>query len=170
MTGASGGAAGLGWPQAADLGGHAFLHGLAAAQVAVLERDSRQVTWPAGHRIFDEGAAATKLWLIQDGLVALDVHVPGRNRLLVETLGQGDLLGLSWLRPPYQWQFGAVAVHDTDAFELDAVAVRGACEADPELGYQLLCRVLTAASARLHGARIRILDLYAAVGPAEGSS
>ena len=84
----------------------------------------------------------------------------------METLGKGDLLGLSWLVPPYEWQFSATAVHDTTAFELNAPTVRAACETDPVLGYELLRRVLPAASSRLQAARIRMLDLYAAAGEA----
>jgi CRP-like cAMP-binding protein len=117
-----------------------------------------------GHRFFDEGEAASRFWLLRSGHVALDMHMPGSSKLIVETLGPGDLLGLSWLVPPYQWQFGAGAVADTVAFELDSATVRAACDQDPALGYQLLRRVLAAASSRLQASRIRMLDLYGAPG------
>ncbi len=94
------------------------------------------------------------------------MHSPGRSRLIVETLGRGDLLGLSWLVPPFEWQFGATAVQDTVTFELNAAAVRAACEEDAGLGYQLLRRVMSAPSSRLQAARIRMLDLY---GPGGGT-
>jgi CRP/FNR family transcriptional regulator, cyclic AMP receptor protein len=163
MTGASAGRpeppAGV---SAAELSGHAFLRGMPDSYVAVLARACRTVPVTAGHRFFEEGDTASRFWLITSGHVALDVHVPGRSRLLVETLGTGDLLGLSWLAPPYEWRFGAVAVAETITFELNAAAVRAACEADPSLGYELLRRVMSAASSRLQAARIRMLDLYAA--------
>jgi CRP/FNR family transcriptional regulator, cyclic AMP receptor protein len=146
---------------AAELGRHAFLRGMPDRHVAVLAGACRLVPVPEGHRFFAEGDPATRLWLITSGHVALDLHPPGR-RLIVETLGKGDLLGLSWLVPPYEWQFGATAVQDTITFELDAAAVRASCDADPGLGYELLRRVMSAASSRLQAARIRMLDLYAA--------
>jgi CRP/FNR family transcriptional regulator, cyclic AMP receptor protein len=102
------------------------------------------------------------LWLIRTGQVALDLHVPGRDRLIVETLGPGDELGLSWLLPPSRWQFGAVAQVRMSAFELSSAAVSCLCESDHELGYQLTQRLLGTAISRLQAARIRILDLYAA--------
>ena len=151
---------------AAELAGHAFLRGMPDAHVAVLARSCRGTAVRAGHRFFEEGGTADRFWLIVSGHVALDVSAPGRSRLIVETLGKGDLLGLSWLVPPYEWQFGAIAVQDTMAFELNALAVRAACEGDPGLGYELLRRVMPAASSRLHAARIRMLDLYAAAGQA----
>jgi CRP/FNR family transcriptional regulator, cyclic AMP receptor protein len=147
---------------AVKLGGHPFLRGMPADYVAVLAGACREVRGPAGHRFFEEGDTASRLWLIVDGHAALDVHVPGRSRLIVETLSAGDLLGLSWLVPPYEWQFGAAAITETAAFELDAAVVRAACEEDPGLGYELLRRVMSAASSRLQAARIRMLDLYAA--------
>jgi len=123
---------------------------------------------PKGHRLFAEGDTARRFWLIRSGRVALDVHAPGDRQLIVETLGQGDLLGLSWLVPPYQWQFSATAVADAMTFEFNADAVRAACESDAGLGYQLLQRVMSAASSRLQATRIRMLDLYAASSTVRG--
>jgi CRP/FNR family transcriptional regulator, cyclic AMP receptor protein len=150
---------------ATELGGHSFLHGMPAGYVAVLARACRVTVVPAAHQFFAEGDPANQFWLISTGHVALELHSPGRGRLIIETLGQGDLLGLSWLVPPFQWQFGGRAVQETMTFELNAALVRAACEHDPGgLGYQLLQRVMSAASSRLQAARIRMLDLYAASG------
>ena len=152
----------------ADLAGHRFLRGMADDYLAVLSR----LCWVApvrrGHLFFVEGDTAHRFWLIRSGHVALDLQAPGERQLIVETLGQGDLLGLSWLVPPYQWQFSATAVHDTMTFEFNADEVRAVCESDPGLGYQLLQRVMSAASSRLQATRVRMLDLYAASGPVRG--
>ena len=144
-----------------ELAGHAFLRGLPMAQIAALASASTRVAMPGGKRIFEEGAAATRFWLIRHGEVALDIHAPGRNLILVETIGDGDLLGLSWLSPPLPWQFGAVAIAETTAYELDGAAVLAACDQDPMLGYQLLRRAMATALRRLQATRVRLLDLYA---------
>ena len=152
----------------ADLAGHTFLRGMADGHLAVLSR----LCWVApvrqGHLFFTEGDTAHRFWLICSGHVALDLHAPGGRELIVETLGQGDLLGLSWLVPPYQWQFSAAAVHDTTTFEFNADAVRAACESDAGLGYELLQRVMAAASSRLQATRVRMLDLYGASSAVRG--
>jgi CRP/FNR family transcriptional regulator, cyclic AMP receptor protein len=148
----------------AELVRHAFLHGLPASQVAPLARASKPVTISKGQRIFEEGTPATEFWLIKRGQVALDVHLPGRRRMIMETLGDGDLLGLSWISPPLPWQFGAAADTDTTAYQLDGAAVLAACDQDPQLGYQLLRRAMATASRRLQATRIRLLDLYAVPG------
>ena len=101
---------------------------------------------PAGQRLFDEGGLAASLWLIRSGQIALDLRVPGRDRLIVETLGPGDELGLSWLMPAAR-----VAVRRdragraTAVFELSSAALTNLCETDHELGYQLTRRLLTTA-------------------------
>ncbi len=148
----------------AALAGHAFLHGMPADQVALLSRTAERISIPAGHRLFDEGGPAENCWLLTVGRVALDLPVPGRANLIVETLGSGDVIGFSWLSPPHQWQFGAQTLEPTTAFKLDGPAVQALCDANPELGYQLAMRMLAAAVRRLQATRIRLLDLYAPPG------
>ena len=160
----------------ADLADHTFLRGMADGHLAVLSRLCWVAPVPRGHLFFAEGDAAHRFWLICSGHVALDLHAPGGRELIVETLGQGDLLGAlggilldgHQLVPPYRWQFSATAVHDTTTFEFNADAVRAACESETGLGYQLLQRVMAAASSRLQATRIRMLDLYGSSGAVRG--
>lgn len=80
---------------------------------------------------------ARNFWLIDAGQVALGTLVPGDGRVVIETLGRGDVVGLSWLLP-YQVKLGAVTTQSMRAFECDAAAVRAACDADRALGYAVL--------------------------------
>lgn len=153
-----------------ELGQHAFATGLTTRQLDRLAALAVSIEWPAGCRLFEEGGEATRLWLLRSGRIALDLRVPGRERVIVETLGAGDELGLSWLTPVAQWQFGAIAQLSVSAFEFSSAALVGLCEADHELGYQLTRRLLVTAIARLQAARIRILDLYAGPAPAGGGT
>jgi CRP/FNR family transcriptional regulator, cyclic AMP receptor protein len=146
---------------AAELGQHPFAGGLTFGQCERLAAVAAGVGLPPGRRLFEEGGPATRFWLIRTGRVALDLRVPGRDRLIVETVGPGDEVGLSWLMPAPQWQFGAITQLPVSAFEIDSAAVVELCAADHELGYQLTRRLLTTAISRLTAARIRILDLYA---------
>jgi CRP-like cAMP-binding protein len=151
------------------LGAHAFLRGMRAGHVALLAGTATEVSVSPGFRFFEEGGRATRLWLISSGRVALDLDVPGRTRLIVETVGGGDVVGLSWLSPAGQWQFGAEAVQHTAAFELDGAAVSALGDRDPELGSQITSRMMAVAASRLQATRIRLLDLYAAPGRRVGA-
>jgi CRP/FNR family cyclic AMP-dependent transcriptional regulator len=148
----------------AGLTSHPFAAGLSAPHIERLAARATAIEVPAGHRIFAEGQPATRLWLINSGRVALDLELPGRDRLTVETVGPGDELGLSWLGPVPRWQFGAVAQLPVTALQFESAAIQAMCESDHELGYQLTRRLLLTAISRLQAARIRILDLYAVPG------
>ncbi|MCF3122339.1 cyclic nucleotide-binding domain-containing protein [Streptomyces arenae] len=133
-----------------------------------LMRIARQVSFPAGTRLFEEGGHADRFWIVRTGSIVLDMHVPGRRAPVIETLGHGELVGWSWLFPPYVWQLGAAAQSPVRADEFDAQAVRLMCEDDPALGAvvgQWVGRVL---AHRLQAARIRLLDLYAPYGSGDG--
>lgn len=137
-----------------------LLAGLTGTQRAKVASTAREVSFPARHRIFDEGQEANGCWLISSGRIALDTVVPGRGPIIVQTLGAGDVLGWSWLVPPRRWQFGAVAVEAVAAVELDTVRLRALADADPALGYRLALGLFDAVLQRLQSTRARLLDLY----------
>jgi CRP/FNR family transcriptional regulator, cyclic AMP receptor protein len=139
------------------IGAEPLLRGLPPDQIALLTAAARRVSLPLNHRLFEEGGPADRFWIIDAGQVALDVLEPGVGRLTIATLGRGDVLGLSWLVPPYQWQFGAVCMQPVRAFEFDARAVRAACAAHPELGCAIAMRFMTVAVRRLQTTRTRLL-------------
>jgi len=142
---------------AAALAAHPFLRGMSPDQLSVLAEAARDVTFPARHRLFEDGGNATRFWLIQSGHVSLDLDVPGEGSVVIETVGMGELLGWSWLFPPYKWAFGAVAATAVEAFEFDAPAVRERCAADPGLGYEFNQRVTRVLAKRLQATRVRLI-------------
>lgn len=142
---------------AAALAAHPFLRGMSADHLEVLAEAARDVRFPAKHRLFEDGGYATRFWLIQSGRVSLDLCLPGDGTVILENIGMGELLGVSWLFPPYKWGFGAVAVTPVEAFELDAPIVRKLCNADPELGYEFCMRVSRVLAGRLQATRIGLI-------------
>ncbi|MFJ5102722.1 Crp/Fnr family transcriptional regulator [Streptomyces sp. NPDC088554] len=129
-----------------------------------LRRLATVVSFPDGTRIFEEGRWADRFWIVRSGQVALDLHVPGRHAAVVDTLGSGDLLGWSWLLPPYVWRLGAEAVRPVEAQEFDARVVRALCEADPVFGRAVYRGVAEVVAQRLGASRTRLLDLYGPQG------
>jgi CRP/FNR family cyclic AMP-dependent transcriptional regulator len=139
------------------LAGHPFLRGMPPGQLDALAAAASDVTFPAGHRIFEEGGFAGKFWLIQSGHVAVDVHVPGGGQVIIDTVGIGELLGCSWLFLPYRWAFGGVCVTAVRVFEFDATAIRERCAADPDFGAELRERLLRVLARRLQSTRTRLV-------------
>ena len=155
---------------AEGLSGHPFLRGMSRDHLAVLAGAARDVTFPAWHRLFEDGDSATRLWLIQSGHVALDMQVPGQGRVFVDNVGMGELLGCSWLFPPYRWELGAVCAGPLRAFEFDAAAIRARCAADPHFGYELTRRLLRVFAKRLQSTRTRLIASSAAGGAGGAAS
>ncbi|MFF4399573.1 Crp/Fnr family transcriptional regulator [Streptomyces sp. NPDC001480] len=125
---------------------------------------AREVSFPVGTRLFEEGRRADRFWIIRTGSVALDLHVPGRRPAVIETLGHGELVGWSWHFPPHVWQLGAEATSPVRAWEFDAEAVRAMCADDPEFGRAIAVWIGQVTAHRLHSTRMRLLDLYAPYG------
>ena len=113
-----------------------------------------------GDRLLREGDPADEFFLIRRGAVAIETEVPGRGTVTLETLGPGEILGWSWLVPPYRSAFGARALDAVHVIALDGACLRGKCERDPALGFDLLKVIATVFVRRLEETRMRLLDLY----------
>ena len=125
---------------------------------------AREVSVPQGTRLLLEGARADRFWIIRTGTVALDMHVPGRQAAVIESLGHNELVGWSWLFGPHTWHLGAEATTPVRAWEFDAGAVRALCRDDPEFGVNVSQWVGDIVAHRLRSARTRLLDLYGPYG------
>ncbi len=142
------------------LGGHPFFTGLSPDALRLMAGCACNTHFAAGDEIFREGDPAGRCFVIRYGRVALEIHAPARGTLIIDSIDAGEVLGWSWLVPPYRYFCDARAVTPVTAIALDGACLRGKCDADPELGYQLLTRVAAVMYQRLQGARVRLLDLY----------
>lgn len=142
------------------LAAHDFTAGLEADARATIAGCGHNVRFAAGETIFREGGSADWFYLIRRGRVAIEMMIPGRGRTTIQSLGPGEILGVSWLFPPYRWSFDARAVTETGAIAFDAACLRGKCDADPTLGYALMRRFAPKLSERLQAVRLQLADLY----------
>jgi CRP/FNR family transcriptional regulator, cyclic AMP receptor protein len=118
------------------------------------------VRFEAGSTLFREGEPADTFYLIREGRIGLETHVPARGSAAIETLEAGDVVGWSWLFPPHTWHFDARVLDPVAAVAFDAACLRGKCDADPVFGYQLMRRFAQVMMQRLQWTRIRLLDVY----------
>ncbi|MFE5729662.1 MULTISPECIES: Crp/Fnr family transcriptional regulator [unclassified Streptomyces] len=125
---------------------------------------AEDVRFESGHRLFEEQQHADRFWIVKTGAVTLDARVPGRAAPVIETLRHGELVGLSWMFPPYLCQSGAEAMTPVRAYEFNAPAVRSMCRSDPEFGASVLFWLGSVLAHRLQVTRVRLLDLYAPHG------
>ena len=140
---------------------HPFFADLEEQYLHLLVGCASNVRFEAGKHIFHEGQEATHFYLVRGGRVALEIHAPPRKPIVIETLGEGDILGWSWLVPPYTWKFHARAAEMTRAIALDGKCLRTKCEDNHDLGYELLKRFAHIIERRLEATRFQLLDVYA---------
>ncbi len=143
---------------------HPFFSGLEPSYTSLLVGCAANSRFDAGKYIFKEGEAANEFYVIRAGKVALEIFAPQRKPIILETLSEGEILGWSWLLPPYHWKFHARAVEDTRAIALDGKCLRTKCEQNHDLGYELLKRFSQIVEQRLEAARFQLLDVYGSKG------
>ncbi len=142
----------------AILAEHPFLKGLKPSHVDVLAGCASSAHFEAGAFIFRQGQEANAFYLLRDGKVAVDVFGARRHAVTIDTLGEGDVLGWSWLVPPFHWHFDAKVIEPTRAIALDGRCLRTHCDRDHELGYELMKRFAQVIEQRLDAARWQLLD------------
>nr|WSY49283.1 cyclic nucleotide-binding domain-containing protein [Streptomyces sp. NBC_00886] len=138
-----------------------LLTALPQAQRERLMELAQEVSFAEDSRIFEAGGTADRFWVVRSGAVSLDQQVTPQQRVTVATLGAGDLLGWSWLFPPYRWDFGAEAFSAVRAYEFDAAAVLALCVEDPLLGLSLVRIVAEILAHRLELTRSKLMEHYA---------
>ena len=136
-----------------------FLKGLSKQQLELLSNNAMEVEFPAGKMVFNEGLEAHRFYIILEGEVALESPASKRGTRpeLIETIKAGDVLGWSWLFPPYRWHFDARAVKPTKAIIFFVTTLREVCESDHSLGYEFMKRVSKVVIKRLQSTRLRLL-------------
>jgi len=141
---------------------HPLLKGCQPKYIQLLVGCASNVCFKAGETILRQGEEANLLYLIRQGKVALEIPDSGRGAIIVQTLGEGDVLGWSWAITPYRWHFDARAVEVTRAIALDGKCLRDKCEVDHDLGYEVMRRVTHVMEHRLQATRLQLLDVYGA--------
>jgi CRP/FNR family cyclic AMP-dependent transcriptional regulator len=144
-----------------DIAAHPFLLGLSEHHVRLLADCAVRVTFQSGDVLFREGETANRFYLIERGEVVLESNTSASEVVTIDTIGNGDLLGWSWLFPPYEWRFTARATKPTTAMFFYGTILREYCEKDHTLGYELLKRMSEVMTRRLQAARGKLLEAHA---------
>ena len=139
---------------------HPFFAGLEEAFCTLVCGCAKNVRFEAGQYLFHEGEPANEFYLLRHGRAALELHAPGRGPVTFQTLGPGEIVGVSWLIPPYRWTYAARALSLVRAISIDAACLRQKCEADHDLGYEMMKRFMPVLIERLQATRLQILDVY----------
>ena len=141
-----------------------FFAPLARDHVALIAGCGSNTHFDEDEILFREGEDADTFYLVRHGVVAIETFVAARGTITIETVEAGEMIGWSWLFPPYRWHFDARALVPTRATAFDGACLREKCGRDPALGYALMTAVSQVLIERLQWTRLRLLDLYGDAG------
>ncbi|MFH1046177.1 MAG: cyclic nucleotide-binding domain-containing protein [Candidatus Omnitrophota bacterium] len=141
---------------------HRFFKDLKQEYLELLIGCAAEVNFTAGDVVIKEGGPADNFYLIKEGLVAIEIMTSSQRALTIQTIQGGDILGWSWLIPPYKARFNCRAIKDTQVIALDGRCLRGKCETNHDLGYELLKRLAQVFTQRLEATRWQLINAYGA--------
>lgn len=139
---------------------HEFFRGMKPEYLELLSNCGKNEHFHDGAYLVKEGDDATHFYVIRSGRVSLEIHDPLKGSVVIQTEGAGEVIGWSWLFPPYRSGMDAKAVGEVSVIALDGRCVLGKCEEDSELGYELMKRFALIIGERLQRSRMRLLDMY----------
>lgn len=145
---------------AKQLSEHPIFHGLPFVTVSEIIECATEKTFSRQSTIFFEGDSARYCYIILSGSVELSIHTQNKDPIVVQTLHGGDVLGWSWLFPPFIWHFDAIAKEKINTIRLNGECIRKNCQDHPELGYELMIRFSHLIQERLNAARLQLVDMY----------
>jgi CRP/FNR family cyclic AMP-dependent transcriptional regulator len=140
---------------------HPFFYGTDDADLALVVGCARNVRFAPGQYLFREGEPADRFYVVREGRIALEVYAPAKGAIVIDTAGPGEIVGVSWLFPPYRWELDARATGDVRAVALDGSCLRSKCEENPRLGYALMKRLSEVDHRRRQSVQARLVDVYA---------
>jgi len=118
-------------------------------------------TFRENEEIFHEGDKSDCLYLVLDGRVALEIHVPNRGRARILTVEPQEMLGWSGITDvvPHR-TLTARGVCDGRLLCIDAPKLIRACEQDHDLGFVVMHHVANVIASRLMVTRMQLLDMF----------
>lgn len=142
------------------LGQMQFFKGLTQGQLDQLATYASVTRYNAQQRVFKSDTDADKFYIVRDGKVGVEIPAVAGEPLRIQTLGNGGVLGWSWLLPPYRWSFDARALAASDIIVMDGARLREKCETDNALGYQMMKRFAVLMAERLNASRVAAIKQY----------
>ena len=136
---------------------HPFFRDMKREHIGVVSKGATEMEFKRGEFLIHEDEPANRFFLIERGKVAVEAHDPGPIGVEVEELGPGEVLGWSWLFPPFTWHLRARAVEPTKVIVLNAAHLLRVAVNDHAFGYEIMKRVSQIIIHRLQAARRQLV-------------
>ncbi|MDD5369697.1 MAG: cyclic nucleotide-binding domain-containing protein [Anaerolineaceae bacterium] len=113
-------------------------------------------------QLFLEGEKEDYLYVVLEGQLAVEIHVPNKGWVRIFTAEPLDIVGWSSMTPVVrQRTASARALLPTRLVSLHAESLHKLCDEDHDLGYMIMKRVANVAASRLLTTRLQLLEMFA---------
>jgi CRP/FNR family transcriptional regulator, cyclic AMP receptor protein len=130
------------------------------AEIKLLVGCASNVVYKPDQYISREGDDANIFYVIRHGRVVVELFSPQHGPVCIQTCTEGDVLGWSWLIPPYKSRFDAKVTEQTRLIALDGKCLRSKCEKDHSLGFKMMQIFTEIMAERLNATRLQLMDIY----------
>jgi CRP/FNR family transcriptional regulator, cyclic AMP receptor protein len=126
----------------------------ALAKIAVIRSLS------SGEILFNEGDSEDCLYILMEGQVDAEVHVPGRGVVHLYRAEPLDVVGWSVLTPVVRQRTVTIrAASDVRLLCFNSLILRQVCETDHDLGFIVMRRIANVVASRLLVTRLQLFEL-----------
>lgn len=140
------------------ISGNTYFKALDEKHLDFLVKNSNLIEYKAEDFIFSFRDEAKYFYLISKGLVTLQMFSHEKGSIALEEIKAGEILGWSWLNPPFTWRFDAYSNIDTELIVFDGEAIRTKMEKDTKFGYFIQKIFIHIIAERLQSTRLRLLE------------
>ena len=145
--------------------GHSFFQGMDPAVIDLIAGCGKNVVFREGEHLARRDTDADCFYAIRHGTAAIELHVPPSGDVMIHTAREGEIVGSSWIFPPYRWSFDVRATGLVRAVHFDASCLKKKCEDDPATGYDIMKRFAVILGKRLEAMYLQMMDLYGTSRP-----
>jgi CRP-like cAMP-binding protein len=137
-----------------------FFKDFASEDLHLIAGCAKNVTYPANTLLGEIDGSANSFYLLRKGLISIETHLAHKGTQVVQVVHPGDIIGWSWIFPPYKWSYDVRTIEEVTVTEFDGACLRAKCDAQPALGYRLMRQFSSLIAERLQHSRMRLMDIY----------
>ncbi len=136
-----------------------LLAGLPEAELAIVAKRSSLRTLEAGARLYNENEAATDVFLVDRGRLALLVEVGQGRQAMQGTVGRREVCGIAAMLSPAVHGETSRCLEQTTVIVIPATVLKDLCLKDCRVCQKVMEKIATVVSTQLKDARFQLTHL-----------
>lgn len=137
-----------------------WLMDLTQDQLKKLEKISGFRYVEDGEILYKEGEKENVFYIVSEGSLGIEIHVPGYGQVLLYNAEPLDLVGWDSMTPVARHRITTIkALKKSNLIYIDGSALIELCDEDHELGYVIMRRLSNVVATQMLTMRLKLIDL-----------